>query len=71
MWSDDPIADYARHDAEQQRRLDELPHCAFCGEPIQDETCYVFDGDIFCNGCMNKHHRRWTADFRRGREENF
>lgn len=38
-WTDDPVADFDRYDAEQQ--LDSLPVCECCGEPIQQETAVV------------------------------
>lgn len=63
FWSDDPHKDYDRYDAARQRELDRLPKCANCGEPIQDEYCYSFDGDLFCPECLNEHHRKRTENY--------
>jgi hypothetical protein len=63
MFTDDPLKDFDRHDAEEQEWLDKLPKCAYCGEPIQDEECYVFDGDIFHIQCVNENHRKRTEEY--------
>ena len=46
MRTDDPIADFLAHDAEQQSKLDRLPKCDICGEPILDEYFYNIDGTL-------------------------
>ena len=45
---------FVTHDAEQQRKLDRLPKCDICQEPIQDDYCYVIDDEIFCEHCLNE-----------------
>lgn len=55
--TDDPLADFNRWDTEQQKRLDRLPRCRYCGEPIQGEHVYVFDGKCTCEDCLNEYHR--------------
>ena len=53
--TDDPIADFERYDAEQQKKLDRLPKCCHCGEPIQDDFCFdLGDGEIYCEDCLKK-----------------
>jgi formylmethanofuran dehydrogenase subunit E len=61
MWTDDPIADFARHDAEQQEELEKLPVCSECGEPIQSEYCYEIDGEYICEECLECNHKK-TVD---------
>lgn len=61
--TDDPLADFHRWDAEQQRELDKLPKCAYCDEPIQDEYCYDINDELVCNVCMEEHHRKRTEDY--------
>ena len=58
MWTDDPIADYERHSAEQERELEQLPICDCCGEPIQDLFCYEINDEIICEECLNEHYRK-------------
>ena len=63
--TDNPHADFDRYDAEQQRRLDKLPKCDKCGEPIQDEDLYDFeDGNLICEECVleyiNERYKRKT-----------
>lgn len=61
--SDNPIRDFERYDAEQQRKLDRLPKCAYCGEPIQDEYVFVINGKCLCEECLVDHHRIGIENF--------
>jgi len=63
FYSDDPIRDYENWDAEQQRRLDKLPKCSECGEPIQTEECYEINDELICPDCMETNHRKWVEDY--------
>lgn len=56
--TDDPIADFDRYDAEQEKRRDELPECDYCGERITDDYYYVINGDVICEDCLKKHFRQ-------------
>lgn len=51
--TDDPIADFARHDAEQEAWLDRRPECADCGHHIQDEQAFYINGEWICQDCMS------------------
>lgn len=62
-YSDDPIADYNRYEADQEEQLDKLPKCDICGEPIQDDYYYNLNGDIFCKECLDGNFRRNTEDY--------
>jgi formylmethanofuran dehydrogenase subunit E len=61
-YTDDPVADFRRHDARQQAELKKLPVCSECGQPIQDYICYEINGELICPDCMEQNHRRWTED---------
>ena len=63
FYSDDPIADFERHDAKQQAELDKLPRCCECDEPIQEEFCYEINGELICDSCMNDNHRKVVEDY--------
>lgn len=60
MFTDDPIADFLRHDREQQRKLDKLPKCDDCGKAIQDDYHYNIYGEVFCEECLNRNFRKVT-----------
>lgn len=60
--TDDPIADYERYEADQEAKLDKLPKCDICGEPIQEDYLYCIYGDIFCEDCLKEHFRKRTED---------
>lgn len=55
--TDDPIADFLRHDEQCQRNARRLPRCVECGEPIQDEYAYCFDGEWTCEDCMQNYRQ--------------
>ena len=52
MMIPDNLDLYERHEREQAKKLNELPVCSNCGEPIQDETAYYINGEWICNDCM-------------------
>lgn len=56
-WTNDPLADFDRWDAEQNRRLETLPVCVDCENHIQDETAYYIDGEWICKDCMSSYER--------------
>ena len=53
--TNDPLADFDRWDAEQNRRLAQLPVCVECEEPIQDEMAYYINGEWICEHCMDNY----------------
>ena len=53
---------WERYDAEQERKLDKLPRCIECDEPLQDEHCYYINDEYICEDCMNSNHRIWVED---------
>lgn len=56
--TDDPVADFERHDRECQERLDKLPKCADCGEPIQDDHYYLICDEAICPDCLEAGYRK-------------
>ena len=52
LYSDDPVADFNRYDAEQQKKLEKLPICHECGEHIQQENAVMIYGEWFCDHCL-------------------
>lgn len=58
FYSDDPVADFDRHDREQAKRLAELPVCDYCNEPIQDDHYYLINGDNVCPECLEIEFRK-------------
>lgn len=61
-WTDDPVADFLRYDAEQEAKLEKLPICCECDHPIQSDECYEFNGEYICEECLNDNHRKWVED---------
>ena len=63
FYSDDPGADFDRHDAECYAQESKLPKCSCCGEPIHTDECYEFNDELICPDCLNEHHKRSTEDY--------
>ena len=63
FYSDDPVADFERHDREQAKRLDELPFCEICGNPIQDEHLYLINDEFVCPDCLDRDFKKRTDDY--------
>lgn len=61
------IPDYTElheeYEATQERRLEKLPKCDCCGEPIIDEYFYNIDGTFICEDCLINEYRKNTEDF--------
>jgi formylmethanofuran dehydrogenase subunit E len=57
FYSDNPIADFDRWDAEQNKQLENLPVCADCDNPIQDDSAYYINGEWICEDCMDSYKR--------------
>lgn len=62
MWSDNPVADFHRYDAEQEAKLEKQPRCRKCKKRIQDDICYRINDEIYCEECHNDEFRVWTDD---------
>ena len=56
-WTDDPVADFERHDREQARRLAKLPTCERCGDAIQQERAVCIEGFWYCDECLDNYRR--------------
>ena len=54
---------WERHDAEQEAKLELLPQCSECGEPIQDDFCYEINGELICEDCLENNHKKLSEDF--------
>jgi formylmethanofuran dehydrogenase subunit E len=55
MYCPDNYDAFCHHEAEQEKALSKLPECSECGEKIQEDDCYEFNGELFCNDCMDSH----------------
>ena len=62
-FTDDPVADFNRHDREMQRaereQRESRPRCVYCKKPILDDECYEFDFGCVCDNCIIDHHRKY------------
>lgn len=61
--TDDPVADYARYEAEQAREIAKLPVCADCGEPVMDDHYYLINDEVICPDCLEAGYRKEIEDY--------
>ena len=64
--TDDPVADFHRHDWEQEAWLKKLPVCCICHEPIQSEELFDIEGDLYCEDCGDSLFKRYTENYIEG-----
>ena len=56
MWyTNDPVEDYESYSSHQEKELDKLPRCSNCGKHIQEETAFLINDELICEGCMNEN----------------
>ena len=60
-YTDNPIADFDDYSYRQEKWLKSRPECAWCGQPIQDESAYYVNNDWCCERCMEEM-RRWIDE---------
>ena len=51
------------HERDQERRLAELPVCADCGNPIQDDHFYLINDEAICPNCLEAGYRKETENY--------
>ena len=63
IFTDDPAADFARHDAEQEAWLAKRPVCCYCWQHIQDERLFEINGLLYHTECAQEEFEKDTEDF--------
>ena len=61
-YTDDPIADFDRYEADRERKLNRLPKCAECGHPIQQEDAVKIKNQWYCDDCLEDMRERIDYD---------
>ena len=54
---------FEMHDREQEERLQELPKCKHCRQPIQQEKAVCIDGDYYCEYCEDEAWERIRKEY--------
>ncbi len=68
-WTNDPVADFERYDAEQERKLARLPLCSCCKEPIQQEKAVWYNDQWCCEECESDFWQNIRKDFLENTED--
>lgn len=62
LYIPDNYDKFKAYEDEKEARLEELPVCSECDEPIQTEECYEFNDELICPDCLKDNHRKWVDD---------
>ncbi len=62
FYTDDPLADFERWDAEQQDQLKRIPVCADCGHHVADDHYYLINDEVICPECLEDNYRKEIED---------
>ena len=62
-YTDNPVLDAYRYDADQEAMLEKLPKCSYCDKPIQEDYCYEINDELVCRECLDEHFRKWVEDY--------
>lgn len=63
MQIPDNLDRFERYDAEQERQLQKLPVCSYCGGPVLDDFLYLINDEIICICCLNDHFRKDVDEY--------
>ena len=55
--TDDPVADFVRHDWKQSKSLERLPICERCGNRIEQEWAVCIEGFWYCDECLENYRK--------------
>lgn len=61
-YTGDPTRDAERYYSDLEEQAEKLPVCSECGERIDGETAFEFDGEYICHECLIENHRVWVED---------
>lgn len=62
-FTNEPLIDFANHDSEQQAKLEKLPICEICKEPIQQEKAIYYNDQWCCKECEDEFWQNIREDF--------
>ena len=54
--TDDPLADFNRHEEDLEKAYKDAPTCCYCGERIQDAFAFHIDQEWFHEECMRSEY---------------
>lgn len=63
FYTGDPVRDFHRYDAHQQKELERCPKCDYCGKHITADNYYDLDGDIVCEECLDRYFKKAVEDY--------
>ena len=53
---------FKKYQSELDDKLDRLPLCDYCEEPIQSDRCYLINNEVLCPECLEEHYGVYVDD---------
>lgn len=63
LYSDNPIKDHYRYEAEREKQLQKLPKCSYCHDFIQEDFYFEINGEVICETCMDRFFKKDVDDY--------
>ena len=63
MYVQDNYDRWEAYEEAQIQKLESLPRCSECDEPIQTDYCYEINDELVCPDCMEQNYKKWTDDY--------
>ena len=54
-YTNDPLVGFMEEIEELEDAVEVLPVCSECEKPIQDDFCFVINGEPICEECMEQY----------------
>jgi hypothetical protein len=61
-YTDDPVRDAERREADWEDELERFPECRCCGCRITSEKLWHIEGDFYCPECAEENFTEWTEN---------
>lgn len=49
---------FRRKEAQEERWLEKLPVCGYCGDHVQDGYYFAINDEVVCQDCLDAHFRK-------------
>ena len=59
----DPYRDFLIHEKSLEEKVESLPQCDRCNNPIYADYVWVIDGEVLCDECAKALYRQYADNF--------
>lgn len=62
-YSNDPVRDAERREADWDEELENYPDCDNCGCKITSDKLWHIEGELYCEDCAEREFKEWTEKY--------